>query len=79
MNLTQLKEGEKCKVVDILGGRNMIKRLEALGIRTEIEITKINSQFLRGPVIIQIGNTQVAVGYGMAVRIIVEPIYTKTV
>jgi len=73
MNLTQLKAGDKCKVVDILGGCNMIKRLDALGIRTGIAIIKINSIFTE-PVIVQIGNTQVVVGYGMAVRIIVEPI-----
>lgn len=74
MNLTQLKEGEKCKVIDILGGRAMIKRLDALGIRTGKEIIKINMQFFRGPVIVQIGNTQLAIGYGMAGKIIVESI-----
>jgi len=77
MNLTQLKEGEKCKVVDIHGGCGMVKKLDALGIRTGKEITKINSQFLRGPVIVRIGNTQIAIGYGMAVRIIVEPVSQK--
>ncbi|MFH2141261.1 MAG: FeoA family protein [Bacteroidota bacterium] len=74
MNLTQLKEGEKCKVVDILGGGIMIKRLDALGIRISKEITKINMQFLRGPVIVQVDNSQIAIGFGMADRIIVEPV-----
>ncbi|MCX6234286.1 MAG: FeoA family protein [Bacteroidetes bacterium] len=74
MKLTKLKEGEKCKVVDIQGGCGMLKRLDALGIRIGKEITKINSQFLRGPVIVQVGNTHVAVGYGIAERIIVETI-----
>jgi len=74
MNLTQLKEGEKCKVVDTHGGRGMIKKLDALGIRTGIKIIKINSQFMRGPIVVKVGNTSVAVGYGIAEKIIVEPI-----
>jgi len=72
MDITQLKEGEKAKVVKILGGCGLIKKLDALGIRPGVEITKISSQVLRGPQTLQIGNTQVAIGFGMARRVIVE-------
>jgi ferrous iron transport protein A len=73
MDITQMKEGDKGVVVEICGGCGIVNKLDALGIRPGVEITKISSQFLRGPVILQVGNTQVAIGYGMARRVLVEP------
>jgi len=74
MDVTQLKEGEKAKVIEIIGGCGLIRKLDALGIRPGVEITKISSQVLRGPQTLQIGNTQVAIGFGMAKKIVVEKI-----
>ena len=74
VDITQLQPGEKGMVVDIQGGWGLIRKLDALGIRRGVKIMKISSQFLRGPVIIQVGGTQVAIGFGMAKRIIVEKI-----
>lgn len=48
------------------------RRLEALGIRPGKKVTKVGSMFLRGPVTLRIDNAQVAVGFRMASRIIVE-------
>lgn len=50
----------------------MVNRLSALGIRPGKRITKVSSMLMRGPVTIQSGQTQLAVGFGMAGRIIVE-------
>ncbi|MBN2534577.1 MAG: ferrous iron transport protein A [Spirochaetales bacterium] len=50
----------------------LMQRLEAMGIRPGIIITKISNHFLRGPVIIEVGRTQLAIGYGMAARILVD-------
>lgn len=72
IDITQMKQGEIRKVSEIQGGYGLIKRLESLGIRTEVTITKRSSQFMRGPVVIQIGNTQIALGFGMAKKILVE-------
>jgi len=74
VDIIQLQPGEKGVVVDIQGGWGLIRKLDALGIRRGVKIMKISSQFLRGPVIIQVGGTQVAIGFGMAKRIIVEKI-----
>ncbi|RLD18826.1 MAG: ferrous iron transport protein A [Caldiserica bacterium] len=74
VDITQLQPGEKGMVVDIQGGWGLIRKLDALGIRRGVKIMKISSQFLRGPVIIQVGGTQVAIGFGMAKRIIVDKI-----
>ena len=70
--LSRLEAGQSGKVVEIQGGQGMINRLSALGIRPGKRVTKVSSMFMRGPVTIQVGNAQVAIGFGMANRILVE-------
>jgi ferrous iron transport protein A len=70
--LSRLAAGQSGKIVQIQGGPGMINRLSALGIRPGKRVTKISSMFMRGPVTIQVGNAQVAIGFGMARRILVE-------
>ncbi|MFC1994500.1 FeoA family protein [Chloroflexota bacterium] len=43
-----------------------------MGIIPGKRITKVSSMFMRGPVTIQIHNSQVAIGFGMADKIVVE-------
>lgn len=71
-DLTQLEGGESGVVVEIHGGHGLIRRLESLGIRVDKKVTKVSSQFLRGPVTVRIGNSHVALGFGMAKKIFVE-------
>ena len=70
--LCQMGIGQTGTVIGILGGRGLIQRLEALGIRPGKKVTKISSTLLRGPVTLTVDNAQVAIGFGMANRIIVE-------
>jgi len=72
VTLRQMQSGQSGKVVQIQGGFGLINRLSALGIRPGKRITKVSSMLMRGPVTIQAGNTQVALGFGMANKIIVE-------
>lgn len=72
LNLTQMESGQSGEVVSIEGGRHMTGRLSVMGIRVGVIVTKITSQLMRGPVSVQVGGTQLAIGYGMARRIIVE-------
>jgi len=72
VDLTQLDEGESGVVVDIQGGYGLIRRLESLGIRVGKKVTKVSSQFMRGPVTVRIDNYQVALGFGMARKVLVE-------
>ena len=72
ISLVQMRPGQKGKIVEINGGCGLASKLEALGIRTGKEITKISEQLMRGPVLLQHNNTQAAVGFGMASRILVE-------
>jgi len=72
VTLRQMQSGQSGKVVEIQGGHGLVNRLSALGIRPGKKITKVSSMLMRGPVTIQSGNTRVAVGFGMANKIIVE-------
>ncbi len=72
IDLTQLEEGESGVVVHIHGGYGLVRRLESLGIRVGKKVTKVSAQFMRGPVTVRIDSFQVALGFGMAKKIIVE-------
>jgi ferrous iron transport protein A len=72
VTLRQMQSGQSGKVVEIQGGHGLVNRLNALGMRPGKKITKVGSMLMRGPVTIQSGNTRIAVGFGMANKIIVE-------
>lgn len=72
VNLTTMKVGAKGTIAQVNGGHGLKMRLSALGIRPGVKVTKRSSQLMRGPVTIGLGNTQVAIGFGMAKKIIVE-------
>jgi ferrous iron transport protein A len=71
-NLSELRAGESGKIARIDGGYGMVRRLAALDIRPGQKIKKLNSSFIRGPVTIEVNRAQIAIGFGMANRIIVE-------
>jgi len=71
-DLTQLEEGETGVVVGIHGGYGLAHRLECLGIRMGKKVTKVSSQLMRGPVTVRVGNCEVAIGFGMARKVLVE-------
>jgi len=72
VTLRQMKSGQSGRVVRIDGGRGLVSRFNSLGIRPGKRITKVSSMLMRGPVTIQVDSAQVAIGFGMAGRIIVE-------
>lgn len=70
--LSRMRAGQSAIVAQIHGGHGLMSRLGSLGIRPGQRITKVSSMLMRGPVTVQIGNAQVAIGFGMANRIMVE-------
>jgi len=70
--LTMMKAGQHGRIVEIQGGTGMVNRLNSLGVRQGKRITKISSMLMKGPVTVQIGRTQVAMGFGIARRVILE-------
>ncbi len=70
--LTRMKPGQSGLVCKIQGGFGMINRLNALGIVTGKKVTKISSMIARGPVTIEVDRVQVAIGFSMAGRILID-------
>jgi ferrous iron transport protein A len=77
MDLTQLREGESGIVVEIAGGFGLTRRLGSLGLRVGKKVTKVSSQLMRGPVTVRTGNSQIAIGFGMAKKIMLQVEKTK--
>ncbi len=72
LTLAEMESGQTGTVIRILGGRGLTQRLEALGVRPGKRVRKISSMLFRGPVTFRTDHTQVAVGFGMATKILVE-------
>jgi ferrous iron transport protein A len=70
--LASMKPGQNGVVVDVRGGRNVVERLAALGIRPGKRVIKVSSMLLGGPVTVEVDRSQVAIGQQMAARIIVD-------
>ena len=69
MSLTQLKTGEKACIEKIIGGRRAKNRLSSLGFvrGKNIKIFRDNG----GPIIIGINDDRIALGRGMASKVMV--------
>jgi len=72
LTLGKMEAGQTGTIVQILGGWGLNRRLEALGIRPGKKVTKISNMLFHGPVTLRTDHTQVAVGFGMANKILVE-------
>lgn len=72
ITVQKMRAGQSGTVVEISGGIGLTDRLNALGIRPGKRITKISSMFMRGPVTVLVDRSQVAIGYGMAGKILIE-------
>lgn len=70
--LSEMETGQSGKVVDIRGGFGMTRRVQAMGIRPGKSITKVSGMFMRGPVVARVDKMVVAIGWGMARRIMVR-------
>jgi ferrous iron transport protein A len=71
-SLIDLNPNERGTVLGVQGGRGLVNRLGALGIIPGAKITKISSMSTRGPTTVLVNRTQVALGFGMASKIIVN-------
>ena len=71
-SLIQLKANCKSKIVEILGGSNLQKRLMSMEVFPGKDVTKLSHIGLRGPVVIKAGRSILALGHNVAAKIIVE-------
>ena len=68
----QMAVGQSGVVISVEGGHTLRSRLEALGIRPGKRMRKVSSALMRGPCVFEVGGSNVAVGYGMASRILMK-------
>jgi ferrous iron transport protein A len=72
ISLIQLKANRRGKVVEVLGGANLRHKLMHRGIFNGKEIVKLSHIGLRGPVVIKAGRSILALGHGVASKVMLE-------
>lgn len=72
IDLTQMQPGETGIVEEIQGGHGFVRKLQSMGLRPGKKIIKVSSHFWRGPQTVEVNNIQIAIGFGMSRRILVE-------
>lgn len=76
--LTQIPRGSQAVITSLPEGRHAGFRLAELGLRVGLPITVISVQPMRGPVVIRVGQTDIALGHRIADNIGVEPSQPKS-
>lgn len=71
-SLVEMETGGKGEIVRIDGGEGMVKRLWVLGVVPGKRIEKVSSIIGKGPVVIRLGQQEIALGRGIAQRILVR-------
>lgn len=74
-NLACLKVGEQATVNFINGGRTASKRLYEMGFNKGTKVGMVKND--KGPIIVNLSGNKVAIGWGLAQKIIVEPGVTR--
>lgn len=70
--LDQLSKNQKAKVIEYQGGFGVRRRLEHMGIHPGDVITVVQYGALGGPILIKVHGFQLALGRGIASKILVE-------
>lgn len=72
VNVTQLPFETPAAIVKIEGGPNIWERLNEVGVHLGDRITVIRKAPLRGPLLVQCGGLEIAIGRHIAAKIFVE-------
>lgn len=70
--LLQFKANQKGRVSEILGRPGLQNKLMSMGVYKGKEVTKVSHIGLRGPVVIKVGRSILALGHSIAASIIIE-------
>lgn len=71
IELTKLKKEENGTIVEITGGKEFLSRMASLGL-TKGSAVKVLQNYGKGPIIVLVRNTRIALGRGEAGKILVE-------
>jgi len=72
ISLVQMRVNHRGRVTEIIGGTNLRERLMNMGVYKGKEVTKLSHISLRGPVVIKSGRSILALGHGVAAKVILE-------
>jgi len=72
VSLIDLRKGEKGIIVSIEGGRGVVQRLTDMGLTPGVEIKVIETSLFAGPVKILVRGFNLALGRGIATKILVK-------
>ena len=70
--LSMVGPGQKVRLVEITAGTKLRRRLTELGLTPGVELQVMQDQ--GGPLLLSVYNSRLAVGRGMAHKIMVEPV-----
>ena len=73
VGLTEVGTGVTVRIDTIDGGRGMTGRLASMGLVPGVEVEVISGR-RGGPVLVGLHGCRIAIGCGMADRIVVEPV-----
>jgi ferrous iron transport protein A len=69
--LVMVKPGESAHIAGVEGGRHLRARLAAMGLNPGA-LVRVVANSLHGPFIVALGDTRLALGRGMAHKILVQ-------
>ena len=73
ISLSTMAPGEVGVVRQLAGGRGFVSRLATLGFTLGVEVNMVQN-FGRGPLIVMVRDTRVALGRGEAMKVLVEAV-----
>ncbi|MFC2154458.1 ferrous iron transport protein A [Candidatus Altiarchaeota archaeon] len=72
IRLSDMKSGEKGRIMEILGGRSMKQQLTTIGLREGKNITVVAKEPVGGPIVVRAGHMTFTIGRGKASKIMLE-------
>ena len=74
IDLTQLAIGKSGRIAEVRGGRPTAGKLEAMGVIVGAVVKKKSASPMHGPIVLEKGAMQVALGFGLAKKVMIEPL-----
>ncbi len=74
ITLDRVKSGTRVRVAGFLGGWRGSDRLLKMGLGPGAEVEVVSRYPFRGPVVVRLDGSQIALGRGIARRILAEPL-----
>jgi Fe2+ transport system protein FeoA len=74
LNLADCPAGIAYRIRTVAGGQALQLRLQHMGLAPGKPVIKRSDQLFRGPVVVRVQSTELAIGHRTAQRILLEPV-----